>query len=180
MATIAGPHRSAPRIAVSGPESTGKTTLCRSLGSALGLHVVDEYARIHLDRHGPTYGRDDLNQIAREHLRREQAATGPVLFDTDAANLVIWYRDKGWTVPTDLAAHLATVPYDLVLLTTPDIAWASDPQRENPGRGMELFHRFQALYQQVGQPFVTITGRGDQRTLNARAALADLIRMPYL
>ena len=180
MATIDGPSRSAPRIAVSGPESTGKTTLCRALGASLGLHVVDEYARIHLDRHGPAYGPSDLDHIAREHLRREQAATGPVLFDTDAANLVIWYRDKGWTVPADLADYLATAPYDLVLLTAPDIAWAPDHQRENPGRGMELFLQFQALYQQVGQPFVTITGRADHRMLRARAALGGLIRMPYL
>ncbi|MGO8608995.1 AAA family ATPase, partial [Rhizobium johnstonii] len=43
------------RVALTGPESTGKTTLSRLLAEHYGTTWAQEYARYYLEQHGPGY-----------------------------------------------------------------------------------------------------------------------------
>ncbi|MDV7398455.1 ATP-binding protein, partial [Arthrospira platensis SPKY1] len=58
--------RSVPlRIALTGPESTGKTTLAKALAARFDTVWAPEYARTYLERLGRPYQYGDLEVIAR-------------------------------------------------------------------------------------------------------------------
>lgn len=61
------------RVAVYGPESTGKTELATRLAARFRAPLVAEYARERWDAQGGL-GLDDMLPVAREQWRREDAA----------------------------------------------------------------------------------------------------------
>lgn len=66
------------RIAVYGPESTGKTELATRLAAHFGAPLVAEYAREHCDARGGVLGLEDMLPIALEQWRREDEAVAKV------------------------------------------------------------------------------------------------------
>ncbi|MBK8339574.1 MAG: ATP-binding protein [Flavobacteriales bacterium] len=61
------------RIVITGPESSGKTTLCRLLAMHFGVPWVVEQARGYLDAIGRPYVEADLLIIARSQIGAEEA-----------------------------------------------------------------------------------------------------------
>jgi nicotinamide riboside kinase len=59
------------KIVVMGPESTGKSTLCRLLGEHYKTIWCPEYAREYLLAHGTNYTFDDLLTIAKKQILLE-------------------------------------------------------------------------------------------------------------
>ena len=59
------------KIAVIGPESTGKSTLCELLAQHYNLQWCPEFAREYLLTHGTDYTYDDLLYIAKGQLAME-------------------------------------------------------------------------------------------------------------
>ncbi|HET7462380.1 MAG TPA: ATP-binding protein, partial [Longimicrobium sp.] len=97
----AGPARAGPlRIALVGPESSGKTTLARLLAEHYGAAWVEEYVREYMEQRdvGRGYARpfalDDLEHIGRGQIEAEdRAAAGAasLLFcDTELLTTEIW------------------------------------------------------------------------------------------
>lgn len=66
------------RIAVFGPESTGKTQLAEKLAARFGAPLVREYAREFWDAHG-AIALGDIEAIACEQWRREDAAVAALV-----------------------------------------------------------------------------------------------------
>ena len=60
------------KIAIIGPESTGKSTLCRQLAKHYDTLWCPEYAREYLLLHGTQYSYDDLLTIARGQVELEE------------------------------------------------------------------------------------------------------------
>lgn len=142
------------RVALTGPESTGKTTLSQQLAAHYGTHWVPEYARGYLDARGIglDYTLADIDAIARGQLAAEDAAAAeaealglPVLFcDTELLVIKVWAEHSFGQCPGWVEAEMARRRYDLVLLLDTDIPWAPDPQREHPHLRryfFELYHR---------------------------------------
>lgn len=90
------------RIAVFGPESTGKTQLAATLAAHFGAPLVAEYAREFWDAHG-LIALEDIPVIAREQWRREdEAAARP------AARVVLKDQsadDSSVALPSDDPVH---------------------------------------------------------------------------
>ena len=59
------------KIVVIGPESSGKTTLCKDLATYHQTSWIPEYARIYLEENGSNYQYEDLEKIARGQLKLE-------------------------------------------------------------------------------------------------------------
>ena len=122
------------RIAVYGPESTGKTELAGKLAAHFGAPLVAEYARERWDHQG-ALTLEDMLPIAREQWRREDAAaaTGArlVICDTDALTTVLWSDLLYGTCPDDVrrGAEQRAKRYALYLLLDIDVPFAPDPQR---------------------------------------------------
>jgi NadR type nicotinamide-nucleotide adenylyltransferase len=123
------------RIAIFGPESTGKTRLAEKLAAHFGAPLVAEYAREFWDRHGViTLG--DIPAIAREQWRREdqaarQAVSGLLVCDTEALTTMLWSDLLHGTCPDDIrrGAEQRCRNYALYLLLDIDVPFAPDPQR---------------------------------------------------
>src|SRR6266508_5671062 len=59
------------KIVVTGPESTGKSTLCQQLAKHFNTLWCPEYAREYLLKNGAKYSYDDLLNIAKGQVRLE-------------------------------------------------------------------------------------------------------------
>lgn len=67
------------KIVIIGPESTGKSTLCKQLANHYNTLWCPEYAREYLTEHGTTYTYDDLLEIAQGQLRLEDQSLSKVI-----------------------------------------------------------------------------------------------------
>ena len=63
------------KVAVIGPESTGKSTLCELLAQHYNSQWCPEFAREYLLTHGTDYTYDDLLYIAKGQLAMEDEYT---------------------------------------------------------------------------------------------------------
>ena len=59
------------KVVVTGPESTGKSTLCELLARHYNTQCCPEYAREYLLKHGMDYSYEDLLYIAKQQLAKE-------------------------------------------------------------------------------------------------------------
>lgn len=126
------------RIAVTGVESTGKTTLTEALSTRLGGLAVLECARYDAEVIAGRATLATLERLAKEQAAaceaavHEAAATGAacVVSDTDALVLRLWGEHAFDQAPAGLE-RLETWP-DLTLLCAPTIPWEADPLRSMP------------------------------------------------
>jgi len=134
------------RVAVTGPESTGKTTLAYQLAAYYQTAYVPEFAREYMASLERPYEYADVLYIAEQQLKLEkqyEAAGYEWLFaDTDLWVIYIWLMDKFGQVPQWIEAELRQVRYHLHLLTAPDLLWQMDPLREDPERLDNLFDSY--------------------------------------
>ncbi len=165
------------RIAVTGPESTGKTTLAKTLAGYYNTTWAEEYAREYLESLGREYVFNDLEEIAKGQLRNmEEAAENAnkvVFADTELLVIKIWSIYKYSVCSKFILEQLEHQDVDLYLLTYPDLEWEYDPLRELPSDEMrvELFEIYKEELEQYGFPFEIIKGAGAQRFENALKAI---------
>ncbi|MBT9391891.1 ATP-binding protein [Hymenobacter sp. NST-14] len=159
------------RVALTGPESTGKTTLSRLLAEHYRTSWVPEYARHYLERHGANYTISDLEQIAQGQLRAEDEAFRearhrgyPVVFcDTDLLVIKIWAEHAFGYCPDWILRRLEQQQYDLILLLNVDLPWQPDPLREHPHHRQYFFDLFQRELRGQLSNFAEISGLPAQR-----------------
>ncbi len=134
------------KIAITGPESTGKTTLASELAAHYQTIWVEEFARDYLMKKNGIYKSEDLLYIAEQQYKSEQnsikEATKLLICDTEFINIKIWSIVK-YGFCNDSILNLAkNQDYNLILLCKNDIPWENDLLRENHDKGDELFELF--------------------------------------
>ncbi len=168
------------RVAITGPESTGKTKLALWLAAEYQTLWVPEYAREYLEKNGQDYKLEDVEAIARGQLARENAAAKSVrkvLFcDTDLLVTKIWCEVVFGVCPEWIKQQFHTHQYDLYLLCYPDIPWEPDPLRENPDNLKELFELYRKTLKENNLPFQVVKELGDVRFENARTFVDEMLK----
>lgn len=163
------------KIAITGPESTGKTSLSEQLASHYNTDWVPEYARMYLDTLGVPYKQGDLLEIAQGQAHAEDRAlqrANKLLFsDTELTNLKIWSEFKYKTCHPWILQEIQKRHYDLYLLMYIDTPWEYDAQREHPESRRFFFDWFQRELQAQGASVKVIHGLGEQRVQNAIEAV---------
>lgn len=152
-------------ITVSGPESSGKTTLTDHLSTQLGWRSVAEYAREAL-RDGRRYSTADVVRIGlAQHRMIEEAmhAQGRILADTDLLTIRIWLEERFGACPEWIVQLHRRQRPDLCLLCTPDLPWEPDPLRENPHDRERLLDRHLQLLEDLRIPYRLVSGIGEAR-----------------
>jgi NadR type nicotinamide-nucleotide adenylyltransferase len=170
------------RVALTGPESTGKTTLAEALAMHFRTNWVKEHAREYLSGLDRSYSMDDILAIAREQLRQEQTAlqnaNGLLFSDTELILIKVWSEDVFNDCPDWIRKNILPYRYDLYLLTAPDIEWKYDPLRENPHRREFLFDWYERELKIIGARYSVISGSGKARLENAIRATESFYREP--
>jgi nicotinamide riboside kinase len=174
---------SLPRIVITGPESTGKSTLAKALADRLDGYLVEEYLRTYFETRG-TLTLADAIPIAQGQWTREQdgakaatAAGQPLICDTDLVSSLVYtaqyYRDQVGTALWQrwqawARAQLAILQRPpcsprLYLLCGTDWPWIDDGQRDAPD-ARETFHQlFEAELSSLGFRHVSLEGTLDAR-----------------
>lgn len=155
------------RIAIVGPECTGKSDLAAVLAHHFGTSWVPEYARGYIDNLTRPYQQSDLLTIAHGQLRLEETwsadARRLLICDTTLLVVKIWSEFKFGSCDPEILEHLNQITYDLHLLTYIDIPWQEDPQREHPDKRAELYQIYLEEIKKMNVPFVEIRGERNQR-----------------
>jgi NadR type nicotinamide-nucleotide adenylyltransferase len=159
------------RIAVVGPESTGKTTLAEELAEYYKTVSVPEYARGYLNTLKRPYKLQDIEIISKGQLELEDRiatkAKRLLICDTNLIVTKIWAEHAFKKCPDWIKESLKTRIYNLYLLTCPDIPWEPDPQREHPHLREELFSLYLKELSRLNVPYKEVSGLGTQRLKNA-------------
>jgi NadR type nicotinamide-nucleotide adenylyltransferase len=163
------------RIAVIGPESTGKSELCQQLARDFETEWVPEYARFYLDRLPRDYEQQDLLEIAKGQLVWEddkaEYASKYLFCDTNLIVIKIWSDYKYGSTDPWIEAELQRRKYDFYLLPYIDVAWRPDPQREHPDKRKYFFDVYEDYLKEQNLPYAIVKGIEDDRTAAAKEAL---------
>lgn len=156
------------RVAIVGPESTGKSTLAAALAAHLGTVWVPEYARAYLDRLASPYDAADVARIGRGQIALEDAyaprTNGLLICDTNLLVVKVWMEHAYGRATPWVLRTLRERLYDLWVLCGPDVPWTPDPQREHPHLRSHFFEVYDRELRQMMVPFVVVRGTPDERT----------------
>ncbi|MBK9146472.1 MAG: ATP-binding protein [Flavobacteriales bacterium] len=159
------------KIAIVGPESSGKSTLAQELMLRARAWYVSESAREYIDGLDRPYEEADLLEIARAQASNEEMVStefkGLMVCDTDLITIRIWSEEKFGRCHPWILEQSEKRQYDHWLLCKPDIPWEPDPQRENPYDRDRLFEKYKALLDWLEKPYTIISGSRNARVKTA-------------
>ena len=156
------------KIAIIGPESTGKSELCQHLAFHYQTEWVPEFARFYLDRLDRPYEQHDLKAIAEAQLQWEddkaEYSNRYLFCDTNLIVIKIWSDHKYGSTDPWIAEQLQDRAYDFYLLNNIDIPWTPDPQREHPTLRKHFFEVYRSYLIDHNLPFSIVSGiEGDRK-----------------
>ncbi len=173
----------AKRVCLVGAESTGKTTLARSLAAHYQTIWVAEYGREYSERKlaegGSHWSSEEFTHIAQVQCERENEAARQankvLMCDTDAFATSIWHRrylhEPSPAVEAIVAAHRRP---DLYLLTDVNTPFEQDGTRDGAAIRHWMHETFVAELTVQQRPFQFLSGSASERLANAIAKINDL------
>ena len=185
------------KVAVIGPESTGKSTLCELLAQYYNTQWCPEFAREFLLTHGTDYSYDDLLYIAKGQLAMEDEYIqstvdgpqstdnspfithhSPLLFiDTEMYVMKVWCEFVFGKCHRWVLDQIIERKYDLYLLCNTDLPWVKDELREYPDLKTrdQLYHIYKDIMINQSTPWVDISGDYDERLQKSIKAVDQLM-----
>ncbi|MEP7169774.1 MAG: ATP-binding protein [Bacteroidota bacterium] len=163
------------RIALIGPESSGKTTLCQQLAAHYKTLWIPEYARGYMEKLNRKYTIEDILFTVEEQLKTEerllQKANNFLFVDTEFIIAKIWCEDVFGFCPDWISEKIEVNKYDLYLLTKPDLPWEQDAVRKNPNRRNYFYDLYLKEIETRKFNREIISGNGEERFRNALNAV---------
>ena len=169
------------KIVITGPESTGKTTLGKQLSDYFQAPLVKEYAVEYLTKTGGKYSYRDLLKIAKGQIEAENRMieqTGPniLISDTDLITIKIWSKVKFGKVSRWIMNTIRHRQYDYYLLCYPDIPWEYNPFRENPDDRDWLFELYEKELKKYKKNYTVIKGDKEFRFNTAISIIENVLK----
>ena len=171
------------KIVLYGPESSGKTTLAKTLAAIYNTSWVSEYARNYLqekwDKKKEICNLNDLLIIARGQMNLENKAIKNakkfVFCDTNILVTKIWAETHfdGYC-PPEIEKYSKIFQYDYYFLTAIDIPSQRDDLRDRPNNREEMFESFKKLLEIKGLPYTVLKGTVKERINKAKKVLNEL------
>ena len=170
------------KIALFGPESTGKTTLASQLAAHYDTVWTPEFARDYLQGKWNKYQQicdpEDLLPIAfgQTKLENDALLTANKYLFCDTCLLVtkvfseIYYNFCDPILDKAAKKH----KYDLFFLTDVDVPWIKDDLRDAPENRIATFTTFKQALIDNEKPFITLSGNEKERLKKAKNIIRDL------
>lgn len=167
------------KIVIIGPESTGKSTLCKDLAAHFNTKWCPEYAREFLTKNPGAYSYEDLLTIAKGQIELEASFSkdmkdDEILFvDTDMYVMKVWCEYVFGKCHRFILDQVVERKYDFYLLCNTDLPWAPDPLREYPDPAIRehLFSMYKDILINQSVPWAEVGGQFRERLETAiRAA----------
>lgn len=143
-----------PKIAFTGPECSGKTTLAKWLSLQWDCDWSSEYARQYLATK-KKYEYSDLDIIAQGQYNSNLLYP---IADTEMLVMEIWSKVKFFTVSEKINRLIQKQTFDFYFLCKPDFRWEEDPLRENPNDREQLFKLYVQRIKELNWPHKILEG----------------------
>ena len=174
------------KVVIIGPESTGKSTLCKQLADHYKMPKVDEYAREYLETNGKEYTYLDLLKIAKGQIENEEdiinktkgdISSSTVFIDTDLYVIKVWSEFVFNKCDNVVLNNIAKREYDLYLLCNTDLPWEADELREYPDlyTRNKLYHFYKDAMINQNTNWSEISGNYNERFESAVKAVDKLL-----
>lgn len=164
------------KIAIVGPESTGKSWISERLARHYDTICVPEYAREycrHLNRQYTL--QDEMNmfygQLALERSVDPLARNGLLFSDTTFLTIKIWSDHLFGHTPQPVLDELKTHLYDFYVLMDIDLPWEDDPMRDFPDLREHFMGVWHRELEALDARYALVSGLGDARLENAVEAV---------
>lgn len=173
-------NKAIKKIAIVGPESTGKSTLSQQLAKYYNVPWVPEYARYYCAAlTTPCTLQDEVNmfhgQVALEESVLAMADTDFIICDTTFITVKIWSDEMFGETPQVVLDELHKRPYDLYLLLDIDLPWQEDPLRDFPTMREHFLEIWHKELKQLKANYVVVGGI-ENRLQNAITAIDDFLK----
>lgn len=167
------------KIAIVGPESTGKSTISSALAKHYHTVWVPEYARYYCEGlTEPCTLQDELNmfygQIALEKAMETVAINNLLICDTTFLTVKIWSDHQLGETPKLVLEALQKHPYDFYILLKNDLPWEEDPLRDFEGMGDYFMDIWRKELKALNANYTEVGGKED-RLKNAIEAIAHFL-----
>jgi HTH-type transcriptional repressor of NAD biosynthesis genes len=174
------------RICIVGAESTGKTTLAKSLAKLYKTEWVPEYGRLYTEQniadvfHHHWTDKEFIHITKTQNQMEDDTArrcNKVLICDTDAFATSIWYEryfHKRSSAVEGLAAGRA---YDLYIVTDPDTPHIQDGYRDgNEGIRRWMHQRFIEKMEFWGKDYLLVSGSPDERLKQSAQVIDKLLQ----
>jgi nicotinamide riboside kinase len=176
------------KIAIYGPESTGKTTLASQLAAHFDTVWTPEFAREYLQKRfddaGVICAPEDIIPIAEGQTQSENdqlvKAKQYLFCDTCLMQTRVYSEIYYNAINPLLEKASRKHKYDLFFLTDIDVPWEADDLRDRPDDREAMFDMFRKALEENEKPFVVVSGTADERLEKAISVLHNLERAKRL
>lgn len=167
------------KIAVVGPESTGKSTITKLLAKHYDTLWVAEFARYYCAAlTAPCTMQDEINmfhgQVALEESILAITEKDFIFCDTTFLTVKIWSDEMLGETPQMVLDALTERTYDLYLLLDIDLPWQEDPLRDFPHMREHFMATWHKELKNLNANYIVIGGIED-RLQNAIAAVDQFL-----
>lgn len=166
------------KVAFTGPESSGKSSVSQAVAEHFDAQLFPEYAREYLTERSGKYDFSDIAKIGIEQEKRRNKLTekGLKIYDTEALVLYIWSTFKYKQCAKEVLDLLEQQDYQIYFLCSPkDIPWEEDPLREHPNERAELFEIYLQKLQEMKVNYVILEGTLQERVKKSVELIEDLL-----
>lgn len=168
------------KVAIVGPESTGKSTIATKLASHFDTISVPEFAREYCKGLNRNYTlEDEINifygQVSLEEKLTPLAKNNLLFCDTMVLTVKIWCDHLFGATPESILTDLKKQYYDLYLLMDIDLPWEDDELRDFPNLRAHFMEVWHNELKEIGANYVVISGSGADRFENARAVVEQFL-----
>ena len=171
-------NKNIKKIILTGPESTGKSTLAQQLAEHYQTVWIPEYARMYLDALPISYQEHDLLEIAKGQIEMEnylmQFANQYIFCDTNLIVMKVWSEYKYGTCHPWILKQLEERTYDCYILCGIDVPWEFDTLREHPEQREKLFEIYEKELIFYKKKYFKIEGSKEERLSNVLSYLENL------